>query len=363
MRIHTIHAIHAHMDWKRYIHNTYNTHTYAFSACLGQYIPYIQYTCAYIQYIQYMHIWIEICLHKYIQDTYKIHTIHTHMHWPKSENCMYVHVFECICVCMMYVFQCISVCICMYCMYRVCMQRLTNLAAKNTYNMHNICMICTRYAQKMKAHTYNTYTYIPHMDWPPLYMCMYAVCIAKVYIHIYHSYIPNTVTYVQNFACICMYGMYLPVYACICMYEPKYACCQQQQMNSSEIPSTEGLRSSRLGRPRMCESWTIYTTGSGVPISQWCQSLCHANLNLSGCALYWQRTRTVTTAGWLGGPWDRTRSSSWWTAAASGRRIGLLPPHAAAAGPTLWLWAAGVLQCCRAAQITSNYISRVLIYN
>jgi hypothetical protein len=65
---------------KRYIHDTYNTHTYAFSACLGQYIPYIQHTCAYIQYIQYMHIWIEICQQKYIQDTYKIHTIHTHMH-------------------------------------------------------------------------------------------------------------------------------------------------------------------------------------------------------------------------------------------------------------------------------------------
>ncbi len=66
---------------------------------------------------------------------------------------------------------------------------------------------------------------------------MYAVCIAKVYIHIYHSYIPNT--YMQNFACICMYGMYVHVYACICMYEPKYACCQQQQMNSSEIPRGE----------------------------------------------------------------------------------------------------------------------------
>ena len=53
------------------------------------------------------------------------------------------------------------------------------------------------------------------------------------------SYIPNT--YVQNFACICMYGMYVHVYACICMHEPtsKYACCQQQQMNSSEIPLRE----------------------------------------------------------------------------------------------------------------------------
>ncbi len=36
-----------------------------------------------------------------------------------------------------------------------------------------------------------------------------------------------------------MYGMYLHVYACICMYEPKYACCQQQQMISSEIPLRE----------------------------------------------------------------------------------------------------------------------------
>ncbi len=36
-----------------------------------------------------------------------------------------------------------------------------------------------------------------------------------------------------------MYRMYLHVYACICMYEPKCACCQQQQMNSSEIPRRE----------------------------------------------------------------------------------------------------------------------------
>ncbi len=49
-------------------------HTYAVSACLGQYIPYIQHTCAYIQYIQYMHIWIEICQHKYKQDTYDTYT-------------------------------------------------------------------------------------------------------------------------------------------------------------------------------------------------------------------------------------------------------------------------------------------------
>ena len=67
-------------------------------------------------------------------------------------------------------------------------------------------------------------------------MCMYAVCIAKVYIHIYHSYIPNT--YVQNFACICMYGMYLHVYAYICMHVPKSACCQQQQMTRALVGAT-----------------------------------------------------------------------------------------------------------------------------
>jgi hypothetical protein len=102
-------------------------------------------------------------------------------------------------------------------------------------HMHDMHKICTKnestYIQYIHIHT--TYGLTPP------YMCMYAVCIAKVYIHIYHSYIPNT--YVQNFVCICMYGMYLHVYACICMHEPtsKYACCQQQQMNSSEIPRRE----------------------------------------------------------------------------------------------------------------------------
>ena len=100
-------------------------------------------------------------------------------------------------------------------------------------HMHDMHKICTKnestYIQYIHIHT--TYGLTPP------YICMYAVCIAKLYIHIYHSYIPNT--YVQNFACICMYGMYVHVYACICMYEPKYACCQQQQMNSSEIPLRE----------------------------------------------------------------------------------------------------------------------------
>ncbi len=42
----------------------------------------------------------------------------------------------------------------------------------------------------------------------------------------------------QNFACICMYGMYLHVYACICKYEPKYACCQQQRMTRVLVGAT-----------------------------------------------------------------------------------------------------------------------------
>jgi hypothetical protein len=56
-------------------------------ACLGQYIPYIQHTCAYIQYMQYMHIWIEKIHTRYMQYTHmhsvlasanmRIHTIHT----------------------------------------------------------------------------------------------------------------------------------------------------------------------------------------------------------------------------------------------------------------------------------------------
>ncbi len=34
---------------------------------------------------------------------------------------------------------------------------------KSTFNMPNICTICTRYAQDhdIKTHTYDTYTYIP----------------------------------------------------------------------------------------------------------------------------------------------------------------------------------------------------------
>jgi hypothetical protein len=124
----------------------------------------------------------------------------------------------------------------MYCMYRVCILRLAILAAKNTYNMHNICTICTRYAHKYES-TYIQYIHI-HTIWIDLCVCM---CMyLQKYTYTYSdSYIPNT--YVQNFACICMYGMYVHVYACICMHEPtsKYACCQQQQMNSSEIPLRE----------------------------------------------------------------------------------------------------------------------------
>ncbi len=159
------------------------------------------------------------------------------MHGPKREKSLLqttcMCMFQCICVCMMYVFQCIWVYICMYCMYRVCMLRLTSLGFLNTCNMHNICTICTRHAQDIKAHICNAYTYIPHMDWPPCYMCMYAVCIAK-----YSTHIPNT--YVQNFACICMYGMFLHVYACICMSVPKYACCRQQRMTRALVGATGG---------------------------------------------------------------------------------------------------------------------------
>jgi len=102
--------------------------------------------------------------------------------------------------------------------------------------MHNICTICTRYAHKYES-TYIQYIHI-HTIWIDLCVCM---CMyLQKYTYTYSdSYIPNT--YVQNFACICMYGMYVHVYACICMHEPtsKYACCQQQQMNSSEIPLRE----------------------------------------------------------------------------------------------------------------------------
>ncbi len=147
--------------------------------------------------------------------------MHAHGHSAYTLCELHVlHVFQCICVCMMYVFQCICEFICMYCMYRVCMSRLAKFAAKSTYNMHNIC---TRYAQDIKANTYNTYTYI-HI-WIEIskygcFMCMYAVCIAWSYIHIQHS-LPNT--YIRNIACICIYGLYLHVYACICMYVPVYA--------------------------------------------------------------------------------------------------------------------------------------------
>ncbi len=124
---------------------------------------------------------------------------------------MYVYVFQCICVCMMYVFQCISVCICMYCMYRVCMQRLTNLAAKNTYNMHNIFTICTRYALNMKTHTYNTYTYIRY-GLIYVYVC---VCICKC-IHTHISLIHTKYRDIR--AKFCMYLHVWHVSACICLY-------------------------------------------------------------------------------------------------------------------------------------------------
>jgi hypothetical protein len=155
--------------------------------------------------------------------------------------------------------------------------------------MHNICTICTRYAQKMKAHTYNTYTYLPHMDCSPFICgCMLYVLQKYTYTYITHTYQIHMCKILHVSACM----------ACMCMYMPVSACMNLNMHVASSnkwiVPKflAGSLRSSRLRvrRQRMCESWTIYTTGSGVPISQWCQSLCHANLpvNPLGCALYWQ---------------------------------------------------------------------------
>jgi hypothetical protein len=88
-------------------------------ACLGQYIPYIQHTCAYIQCMQYMHIWIE-------KDTYTIHTIHTHVHsvltWANTYHTYSIHA--------------------------------------HTYNTYNICTYGLKYVNKI---TYKIYTIHTHM--------------------------------------------------------------------------------------------------------------------------------------------------------------------------------------------------------
>jgi hypothetical protein len=142
------------------------------------------------------------------------------MHMCMYDVCMFVHMS-------MY----------LYVLYVSCLYLTpSNFGCKKyiqyAQHMHDMHKICTKYES-----TYIQYIHI-HTIWIDLCVCM---CMyLQMYTYTYSdSYIPNT--YVQNFACICMYGMYVHVYACICMHEPtsKYACCQQQQMNSSEIPLRE----------------------------------------------------------------------------------------------------------------------------
>jgi hypothetical protein len=140
----------------------------------------------------------------------------------------------------------------------------------------------------MKAHTYNTYTYIRY-GLIYVYVC---VCICKcIHTHIAtHTYQIHTCKILHVSACMACMCMYMPVSACMNLLVNMHVASSNKWIVPKFLSGS--LKSSRLRRPRMCESWTIYTTGSEVPISQWCQSLCHANLpvNPSGCALswYWQ---------------------------------------------------------------------------
>ncbi len=104
----------------------------------------------------------------------------------------------------------------MYRMYRVCILRLAILAAK----IHTICTTYARYAQDLHTiwkhiHTIHTHTY--HIWIDPLFICVCMLYVLqKVYIHIYHSYIPNTSA--ENFdvsACMACMCMYMPVSACM----------------------------------------------------------------------------------------------------------------------------------------------------
>ena len=150
-------------------------------------------------------------------------------------------------MCMYNVCMFVHMCMYLYVLYVSCLYLTpSNFGCKKyiqyAQHMHDMHKICTQY-----ENTYIQYIHI-HTIWIDLCVCM---CMyLKKYTYTYsNSYIPNT--YVQNFACICMYGMYVHVYACICMHEPtsKYACCQPEQhglhrwknnFQSSTINSEQG---------------------------------------------------------------------------------------------------------------------------
>jgi hypothetical protein len=122
----------------------------------------------------------------------------------------------------------------MYCMYRVCMLRLTKFDAKihTICTVHDMHEICTRYKS-----TYIQYIHIHTTYGLTSLLYVHVCCMYCKIIHTHISLIHQIHT-CKIFACVCMYGMYLHVYACICMCEPKYACCQQQRMTRALFGAT-----------------------------------------------------------------------------------------------------------------------------
>ncbi len=96
-----------------------------------------------------------------------------HMHW--ANTLCELHVCVCIAMYMCMYDVCISMHVCMY-LYvlydRVCMSWLlvTNLAATNTYNMHNICNDSIFFRQRFSHYRHKRHSFASPPFFPPASM-------------------------------------------------------------------------------------------------------------------------------------------------------------------------------------------------
>ncbi len=185
MLIHTIHTIHAHMDWNQYIH--------------------MQHTCIHIRTKH--AIWIEFDCYTCIKHMHSyMHCTMMHIHHLISHICIFaplfcLHVFACIFAYMCMYECCMSVCMCMYvCILHVCYEYLlTNTFACRKYMWYNKKQICTTYMHKhvtyIQKYSTNTCTYILYgLIYVYVWVCMMYISTIKrnntTEIHAYTCNIP-----------------------------------------------------------------------------------------------------------------------------------------------------------------------------
>ena len=155
-------------------------------------------------------------------------------------------------------------------------------------------------------HTIHTHTYHICIDPPFICVCMLYVLQKYTYTYITHTYqIPwHTCKILHVSACMACICLYMPVSACMNLNmhvasSNKWIVPKFPALRDWEAADLDGQGCARAEQYTQLDLESRFHSGANP---------CATPTWISQAVPY--MTRTVTTAGWLGGPWDRTRSSS-----------------------------------------------------